>query len=115
MSGNSIPKVSIPSEKVEDRERTSELTQEVKDFWNLYRKKYDNVVETTIEEKDVDIQKNPDGIEYILTRCDFKRADGVIRWTNWTIREDGNFIFITREEDIARLMFDTKVKTKVKV
>ena len=115
MVENSIPKILIPSVKVEDRERTFELTQEDKDFWNLYRNKYKSVIETTTEKEDVDVQKNPNGIEYILTRCDYKRADGVIRWTNWEIREDGNLIFITREEDLARFMFETKVKNKVKV
>lgn len=110
MVENSSPKVFTPSVEVKDRERIFEPTQEVKDFWNLYRKKYDNVFETTI-----DVQKNPDGIEYILTRCDYKRVDGVMGWTNWTIREDGNLIFTTREKDVARLMFDVKVKTSVKV
>ena len=110
MSGNNTSKIFIPNIQVVGRERTFELTQEAKDFWNLYRKKCDSVVETTI-----DVQKNPDGIEYILTRCDYKRADGITGWTNWTIREDGNLIFTTREKDTARLIFDVKVKTKVKV
>ena len=114
MVENSIPQILIPSVKVEDRERTFELTEEDKVFWELYRDKYRNV-ETTIEKEDVDVQKNPDGIEYVLTRCDYKRGDGVIRWTNWEIREDGKVIFITREEDLARFMFETKVKNKVKV
>ena len=73
------------------------------------------MIETTTEKEDVDVQKNPDGIEYVLTRCDYKRGDGVIRWTNWEIREDGKVIFITREEDLARFMFESKVKNKVKV
>ena len=114
MVENSIPQIFIPSVKVEDRERTFEPTEEDKVFWELYRDKYRNV-ETTTEKEDVDVQKNPDGIEYVLTRCDYKRGDGVIRWTNWEIREDGKVIFITREEDLARFMFDTKVKNKVKV
>ena len=72
MVENSIPKILIPSVKVEDRERTFEYTQFPKDtleqaelskvFWELYRDKYRNV-ETTIEKEDVDTQKNPDGIE----------------------------------------------------
>ena len=115
MVENSIPKILIPSVKVEDMERTFELTQEDKDFWNLYRNKYKNVTETTTEKEDVDVQKNPDGIEYILSRYDFKRADGVIRWTDWVIYEDANMIFITKEEDLARFMFESKVKNKVKV
>lgn len=114
MVENSIPKILIPSVDTQFPKDTLEQAELSKVFWELYRDKYRNV-ETTIEKEDVDTQKNPDGIEYILSRYDFKKADGVIRWTDWVIYEDGNSIFITKEEDLARFMFESKVKNKVKV